>query len=163
MYKIIISTFLTLSLNSMLLQAENLSYSFMGTQTSVSSYNDVTAQSFGIKFGKQIDTWRTALSVNYENSEGNALASILLQADKGIFENLFQKSQYQPYLGFNLGILQHKEAKSNLGYGYGLNTGITYIFNHDFDLDLGYRIMRVNQIDNINTMKNLTLSLHYFY
>ena len=162
MYKIIISSLLTLSVNSVLLQADNLSYSFAGVQTSLSSYEDVTAQSFGVKFGKQIDTWRTAVSLNYENADGNSLGSILLQADKGVLGNLFQKSQFQPYLGFTLGAIQHKDKQNDQGYGYGLNAGVTYILNHDFDLDLGYRIMKT-KVDAIDEIGNLTLSLHYFY
>jgi len=163
MYKIIISSLLTLSLSSVLLQADNLTYSFVGAQTSVSSYNDITAQSFGIKFGKQVDTWRTAVSINHEESNGNTLESLLIQADKGVLGHLFQKSSFQPYIGFTLGIIQHKEKQNNKGYGYGINGGVTYILNHDFDVDLGYRILTTTKIDNINNIGNLTLSLHYFY
>ena len=163
MYKIIISTFITLALSSALLKADNNIYSFVGTQTSLSTYNNITAPSLGLKFGKQLDTWRTAISLNYENSDGNALGTILLQADIGVLGHLFQQSKFQPYLGFTLGLIQHKEKQTDNGYGYGINGGITYILNHDFDLDLGYRAMTTSKIDNINNIGNLTLSLHYFY
>ena len=163
MYKIIIPSLLTLSLSSVLLQADNLTYSFVGAQTSVSSYNDITAQSFGIKFGKQVDTWRTSISIDYGKSDGNTLETFLIQADKGVLGDLFQKSLFQPYIGFTLGMIQHKENKNDQGYGYGINGGVTYILNHDFDVDLGYRILTTTKIDNINNINNLTLSLHYFY
>jgi opacity protein-like surface antigen len=163
MYKIITLSLLTLSLSSALLKADNNIYSFVGAQTSLSSYENVTAPSFGIKFGKQLDTWRTAISLNYENADGNSLGSFLLQSDKGVLGNLFKKSKFQPYVGFTLGILQHKAEQSNQGYGFGINGGVTYILNHDFDLDLGYRVMTTSQLDNVDNIQNLTLSLHYFY
>jgi len=49
------------------------------------------------------------------------------------------------------------------GYVYGANTGVAYILNDDFDLDLGYHFLQTNKIENLDKLHDLTLSMHYFY
>ena len=160
MYKIII---ITLSLIPALLQADNLTYSFVGGQTSIISYEDTTAPSFGLKFGKQADMWRTTLSIDYSTDGSDSTTSLFLESDRGILSELFKDSQFQPYVGFSVGMLQHKNETTESGSGYGLNTGLTYIFNNDIDLDFGIRVLNVKGIDAVGHMNNLTCSLHYFY
>ena len=165
MYKIIIiSSFLTLSLiKPVLLQADNLTYSFVGAQTSLISYENTTAPSFGLKFGKQADMWRTTLSIDYSTDGSDSTTSLFLESDRGILSELFKDSKFQPYVGFSVGMLQHKNETTDSGSGYGLNTGLTYIFNNDIDLDFGIRVLNVKGIDAVGHMNNLTCSLHYFY
>lgn len=163
MYKIIISSLLTLSLSSVRLQADNLTYSFVGGKASVTSYENTTAPSLGIKYGKQADMWRTALSLDYSQNGDDKLSSLLLQADRGVLSNLFKGSKFQPYVGFSLGMIQYKNDSTDSGYGYGLNGGLTYILNNNIDLDFGLHSLTVKKIDDVDSINNLSFSIHYFY
>jgi opacity protein-like surface antigen len=83
-----------------------------------------------------------------------------MQMDSGIFSNLFQNIPLKPYAGFALGAMQYENDK---GYLYGVDGGLTYFLNDEIDIDLGYRFMTTSKVLTVDSIKDLTLSLHYFY
>ena len=161
MTKIIISTILTLS--SSLLYADNLSYTFVGAQTTIDRFSGTTAPSFGIKYGKQADMWRSALSLSYAKNASDSLTSLLLDVNRGVLEKVFKDFQTKPYVGVSMGMMQHKKKKSNSGYAYGLNGGFTYLFDDNIDIDIGLHYMSASKIETMNNLTDVTFSVHYFY
>ena len=158
MHKIIISSLL---LTSIIFAEE--SYTFIGAETSFVNYNNVSSTSIGLKYGVQNAMWRSSLSLEYAKNGSDRLTSFIFQADRGILKERVRKSNFKPHIGFSLGSIQHKNSKKEQGFGYGVNTGITYLLNQKIDLDLTYRYMKVNQIDALDSLNSLNLSLHYFY
>jgi len=147
------------------LLAKDKSYSFIGLQTGISKIDNKETPSFGVKYGMQQGNSRTSFIYNYDKKGDDKFQMLLLQVDMGIFKNAFKDSPLKPYLGTTFGVLQ---ANSNSlardrGYVYGLNTGLAYILNDDFDLDLGYRYLKTSKLKNIDEINNLNLSMHYFY
>ena len=147
------------------LLAKDKSYSFIGVQTGISNSNKSTTPSIGIKYGVQEGNSRTSFIYNYDKNGNNSLQMLLLQMDMGVFNNAFRDSALKPYLGATLGVLQAEsnQLARDRGYVYGINTGLAYILNDDFDLDLGYRYLRTSKLKNIDEINNLNLSMHYFY
>ena len=158
MNKIIISTLLLTSLTF-----ADKSYSFFGTQTSFLSYDSVSSPSLGLKYGIQKDMWRTSINLDYATTGRDKLSSLIIQVDKGILKNITQQSPLKPHVGFSFGVLQHQRSSSDKGYGYGLNTGVTYLLNDAIDLDLSYKYMYTTELNEFNSLNTFTLSLHYFY
>ncbi|CAA6815769.1 MAG: Unknown protein [uncultured Sulfurovum sp.] len=158
MHKIIISTLLITSFTF----GEG-SYSFLGTQTSYLNYNTTSSPSLGLKYGIQKGMWRSSFNLDHAKNGNNKLTSLIFQTDKGILKQSMEKSLFKPHVGFSFGILQHKENVSDKGYGIGLNTGVSYLLNGAFDLDLSYRYLSTTKMNKLNTLNSLTLSLHYFY
>ena len=93
--------------------------------------------------------------------------SLIAQVDKGIFINQFKDSSFKPYAGVSFGVMQEKNNQSSIekdrGYLYGVNTGIAYIYNDSLDFDLGYRYLQTSKLENIDSLSDITLSMHYFY
>jgi len=158
MHKIIISLSL---LTSITLAEEN--YTFIGLETSFVKYKNVSSPSVGLKYGVQNKMWRSSLSLEYAKDGQDSLTSFIFQADRGILKNNVKDSNFKPHIGFSVASIQHKNSKTERGFGYGVNTGVTYLLNQKVDLDLTYRYMKVNQIDALDSINNLNLSLHYFY
>ena len=158
MHKIIISLLLLTSITI----AEE-SYTFIGVNTSLIKHNSVSSSSIGLKYGVQNKMWRSSLNLEYAKDGQDTLTSFIFQADKGIFKNSVKHLNLKPHVGFSLASIQHKNTKTERGFGYGINTGVTYLLNQKTDLDLTYRYMKVNQIDALNSINSLNLSLHYFY
>ena len=157
--------YLTLLLSLTPLIAKDKSYSFIGIETGISEINNNTTPSLGIKYGVQQGNARTSFTYSYNKNNNDKFQMLLLQIDMGIFNHAFRDSAIKPYLGTTFGLLQ---ANSNglardRGYVYGLNTGLTYILNNDFDLDVGYRYLKTSKLKNIDEINNLNLSMHYFY
>jgi opacity protein-like surface antigen len=158
MYKIFLITLLTVSLSY-----ANKSYSFLGAQTSFVNYDDVSGSSLGLKYGIQRGMWRSSLNLDYSENDSNKLGSFILQVDKGILKKYSKNSPLKPHLGFSFGLLQHEKEKTDKGYGFGLNGGLTYIVNDAIDLDLSYRYLNTTKMNQIGSLHHINLSLHYFY
>ena len=157
--------FLPLCLLATPILATDTSYSFIGIQTGISKFENRDTPSFGVKYGVQQENSRSSIIYSYDKNGDDKFQMLLLQIDMGIFNNTFENSLLKPYLGTSFGVLQ---ANSNhlardRGYVYGLNTGLAYILNDDFDLDLGYRYLKTSKLKNIDNINNLNLSMHYFY
>jgi len=158
MQKIILSTLLLTSLSF----AEK-SYSFFGANTSYINYDGISSPSLGLKYGIQKGMWRSSINLDYASTGSNKLSSLLIQVDKGILKNISKNSPLKPHAGFSFGLLDHKQSVSDKGYGFGINTGVTYLFNEAIDLDLSYRFFSTTKMNNISSLNSLNLSLHYFY
>ena len=157
--------FLPLCLLLTPLLATDKSYSFIGLQTGVSKFENKDTPSIGLKYGLQTGNARTSIIYSYDKKNDDKFQMLLLQIDMGIFKNSFRNSLLKPYLGATFGALEAKSNQSerDRGYVYGINTGLAYILNDDFDLDLGYRYLKTSKLKNIDEINNLNLSMHYFY
>ncbi len=147
------------------LLAKEKSYSFIGIQTGISKIDNKDTPSIGVKYGIQQGNSRTSFIYSYDKKGNDKFQMLLLQVDMGIFENAFRNSSIKPYLGATFGFVQAKNSQlvRDRGYAYGLNTGLAYILNNNFDLDLGYRYLKTSKLKNIDEINNLNLSMHYFY
>ena len=156
-------TLLLLCFNPLL--AKEKSYSFIGVQTGMSKIDNKETPSLGLKYGIQQGNARTSIIYSYDKKGDDKFQMLLLQIDMGIFQNAFRDSSLKPYLGATFSILQAKsnQVAQDRGYAYGLNTGLTYILNDNFDLDLDYRYLKTSKLKNIDEINNLNLSMHYFY
>ena len=158
--------FLPLLLTLTTLSAYDKSYSFIGVQTDFSKIDKVKAPSIGLKYGLQQKNARTSFSINYGKKGVDTFQSALLQVDMGIFKNTLRNSSFKPYVGLSVGIMQHDNdafVKEDRGLVYGVNTGLAYILNDSFDVDLGYRYLKTSSLDTIDEINAANLSLHYFY
>ncbi len=142
-------------------------YTFIGVQSSYTDYDTESAPTIGFKYGKQTDTWRTAISYNYAQASGDTYQSFIMQIDTGVLTELFRDIPLKPYLGFSLGVMEHRNSSNNpstdKGYLYGLNTGINYVINNAFDIDFGYRYMDSSKLEYVGSRGDITLSLHYYF
>ena len=157
--------YLTLLLCFAPLLAKEKSYEFIGVQTGMSKIDNKETPSLGVKYGVQQGNSRTSFVYNYDKSGDDKFQMLLLQVDMGIFKNIFIDSRVKPYLGASFGVLEssNNQLEKDRGYVYGINTGLAYILNDDFDLDLGYRYLKTFKLKNIDEINNLNLSMHYFY
>ena len=158
MHKTILLTLLLTSLSF----AEK-SYSFFGAETSFINYDSISSPSLGLKYGIQRGMWRSSINLDYASTGKDKLSSLIIQIDKGILKSITKDSPFKPHAGFSLGVLQHKNAVTDKGYGLGLNTGVTYLLSDQIDLDLSYRFFSTSKMNNIASLNSLNLSLHYFY
>lgn len=149
-----------------LVQAKDKTYSFIGIQASNQIVENNHIPSIGLKYGKQTKKYRTSITYNYGNKNDTRYETLITQVDMGILSNSFKNSNFKPYAGLSLGVMQHSNPllhDKDKGYLYGPNTGISYIFNDALDFDLGYRYLKTSKLKNIDAMSDLTLSVHYFY
>ncbi|HHD81615.1 MAG TPA: hypothetical protein ENK82_05350 [Campylobacterales bacterium] len=155
----------TILLSSSLYSADKL-YSFIGIQAGSASVKKDTVPSIGLKYGKQTKKYRTTLSYAYGETSNTKYDTLIAQIDMGILSNTFKNSSFKPYAGISFGVIQANDkltGETDKGYLYGPNGGISYIFNDTLDLDLGYRYLKTSKLKNIDTMHDVSLSLHYFY
>jgi len=142
-------------------------YSFVGIQASYTNYDSETAPTIGFKYGKQTDTWRTALSYNYAQNTDNTYQSFIMQVDAGVLTELFKDIPIKPYLGFSFGVMEQRNSANEIskdrGLVYGINTGLNYVLNNSLDVDLGYRYMDSNKLRYIEDRGDISLSLHYYF
>lgn len=161
-YKLLLTSILC----STLLQAKDKTYSFLGIQASHQNIEKENLPSIGIKYGKQTKKYRTSLNYSYGSKGDTKYETLLAQIDMGILGNTFKNSDFKPYAGVSFGVMQHTDkllGEVDRGYLYGPNTGVSYIFNDALDFDLGYRYLKTSKLKNIDSMSDLSLSLHYFY
>ena len=156
--------FLPLCLLLTPLLASDKSYSFIGIQTGMSRIDSKETASLGLKYGIQQRNARTSFIYSYDKNGDDNFQTLLLQMDMGIFKDAFKDSMLKPYLGATFGLLQSNNNQFlERGYVYGVNTGLAYILNDSFDLDLGYKYLKTSKVKNIDEINNLNLSMHYFY
>jgi hypothetical protein len=159
--------FLPLLLLTSLIHADDKIYSFIGVQTSATTFESDTVPTIGIKYGKQAENMRTSISYNYGEDGSNYYQTLLMQMDTGILTHAFKDIAFKPYLGATIGFMQQNDdglvPTRDRGYVYGIDTGFTYILNDTIDLDLGYRFLKTSKLENIDKINDLTFSMHYFY
>ena len=159
---------LFLILFTTMLSANDKSYSFIGIQTGAKMSEKSNAKplaSIGLKVGQQENNMRTSLIYDYSKNSSSQLQMLMVQIDMGILKESFRHTPFKPYVGLFAGAMELKEDgfSRDRGYVYGANTGVAYILNNDFDLDLGYHFLQTNKIENLDKLHDLTLSMHYFY
>jgi len=147
------------------LSANDKIYSFIGIQAASSNIEDTNVPTIGLKYGQQSENIRTSLSYNYGKNSNNDYHLVIVQMDTGILSNTFTDSSIKPYIGASLGYMYNKRSgnENKNGLLYGANAGLTYIVNDSIDLDLGYRFMKANKIDDIDSLNDVTFSMNYFY
>ena len=159
--------FIPLLLVSSLLNADDKIYSFIGIQTSATKFENVSAPTFGIKYGKQSNNLRTSISYNYGQKGSNYYQTAMMQMDMGILSRTFKDVALKPYVGATIGVIQQNDESliptRDRGIIYGANTGFTYILNDAIDLDLGYRFLKTSKLENLDELQDVTFSMHYFY
>lgn len=159
--------FLPIILFSTSLFANEKLYSFIGMQASPSLFNDTIAPSIAIKYGKQSKEIRTSVAYGYGKNGNNAYQTLIMQIDTGILTQKFKDIAFKPYVGLSIGVIQHKNkeliAYDDKGFLYGVNTGLSYVVNNNIDFDLGYRFMKTSKLKEIETINDLSFSMHYFY
>ena len=146
---------------------DNKLYSFIGVQSSVTKFEDTTAPTIGLRYGIQSNKIRTSISYNYGKNSNDHYHAVIMQIDTGVLSNTFANSNLKPYIGASLGVIQNTNNKNisprDKGYLYGINTGLTYIVNDAIDLDVGYKFLKTEKLDNIDSINDLTFAMHYFY
>jgi len=147
-------------------------YEFIGVQTGVSSASagdksgsDTTSPTIGLKYGQQTSEWRTAIYYNYAHHSDEKFHSVVAQVDHGIMMEAFADLPVKPYIGFSIGMMQHRyKGDSNSDFIYGINTGLNYVLNNHMDLDLSFQhLWTGSKLENLDGMNNLNLSLHYYF
>jgi hypothetical protein len=149
------------------LSATDKSYSFLGIQAGNSFAGGNSVPTVGLKYGVQTRKYRTSLSYNYGKKSNATYQTLIAQVDTSVLTNTFKNSPVKPYAGFSFGAMQENNSLNSIatdrGYVYGINTGLAYIFNDALDFDLGYRFLQTSKLENIDSLSDLTLSMHYFY
>jgi len=145
------------------LSANDKLYSFIGMQSSLTSFDTESVNTFGLKYGKQTKNIRTSISYNYGKKSHNKYQNLLLQIDTGIFKKSFKDISLKPYIGGTFGVMQEDTNIRDRGYVFGPNIGFTYIVNDALDFNVGYKYLRTSKLMNIDKINDLTLSMHYFY
>jgi opacity protein-like surface antigen len=149
------------------MNTDNKVYSFIGMQTSATTFENDTTPTIGLKYGKQSENMRTSLSYSYGADGSNYYQTLFMQMDTGILTHTFKDIPLKPYMGATIGLLQQNDdtviPTRDRGYAYGVDVGFTYILNDKIDLDLGYRFLETSKLENIDKINDLTFSMHYFY
>jgi len=139
-------------------------YTFIGIQGASTQYGNTDTPTIGFKYGKQTSEWRTALIYNYSASSDDIFHSFIIQVDKGILTEMFKDMPFKPYLGFSIGVMQHRNDNlKDRGYLFGGNVGFNYVLNREFDIDLGYRYMTASKFEDLDDRGDIALSLHYYF
>ena len=164
--KTITNLYISLILISTSLSATDKSYSFLGIETGNSFVEGQSVPTIGLKYGVQTRKYRTSLNYNYGEYSNNTHETLIAQIDTGILVNTFKNSLLKPYAGFSFGVIQEKNSITKIrdrGYLYGVDTGLAYIFNDALDFDLCYKYLKTSKVEKIDSINDLTLSMHYFY
>ena len=164
--KTINTLFLPLLLLSTFLTAADKTYSFIGIQAGAAISEHPTVPTIGVRYGQQTKDYRTSIAYDYGKDSKNKYQTVIIQMDTGILKNQFKGTDFKPYVGASLGFIEHTDGSTGIvdkGYLYGLNTGISYIFNDSLDFDLGYRYLKTGKVVNIDHISDVSLSMHYFY
>ena len=99
---------------------------------------------YGIRIGAKKDDWRTTLSFNYFDSvsdEGYAQNYEKYLVSFDYFFLSANKSNFQPYLGANLGYINY-ESDNDIdvsGFVYGAQAGLLFSVTDNIDIDIMYR------------------------
>lgn len=117
---------------------------------------DEDETSFGFRYGRQTQEWRTVFTLC-----GNGdLQNFGLEIDKILVDQLFGMPEIRPYLGASAGYLRYEK---NDGYYYGGNFGFLLYATDTVDVDLSYHYYQTGKLESLDTMQGASLSIHYFY
>lgn len=185
---------LTALLFTSILAKEVEEYPFIGVtistqDISISSVEDDNIdQTFGVRYGRQTQDWRTMFTYG----RGDNFENFSLEVDRYIADGLFGMPEYRPYVGLTIGKLNYSNTgivstedinttstddnnvtttvittqtkdSDTSGYYYGLNLGLTVYVADKIDADISYYYYQVEDFEFLNTMQGVTFALHYFY
>jgi opacity protein-like surface antigen len=138
-------------------------YPFWGIIGYSSDINGEQGGVVGIRYGQQSKDWRTSFTLESSFKDHQLFT---IQIDRTLLHSL-TTSKLRIYGGIIGGaVAQDKNDGSgdkNLGYSYGLSIGFMFYLSDNIDLDLGYRYMRVTDLDNIDKISSVSFSIHYFF
>ncbi|KIM08457.1 MAG: hypothetical protein KU28_03395 [Sulfurovum sp. PC08-66] len=153
----------TLLLISSLSWGDSTKYPFFGIVGLSSAINGENGGVVGIRYGQQSQDWRTSFTVETPYQEYQFISVAI---DRTLLYSL-TTSKLRIYGGLvGAAILFDKNDGSgdkSVGYGYGLGAGLMYYLTDNIDLDLGYRYMLVNDVDNLDEISSFGFALHYFF
>ena len=151
--------------SSLLFSREAEEFPFAGLAVSSQSVDIHTQKSndtiLSLRYGRQTLDWRTILSYQF----GDSYKSLSVEFDKILLDELFGTPKVRPYLGLSVGTLKYKDdsLEDTSGYYYGANAGFIFYLTDRIDADLGYYYNIVQEIESLDTIRGITLSLHYFF
>jgi len=167
------------------LYAEQEQFGFIGLVGSTetlsftpnASLDDHTETSFGLRFGRQTQDYRTVITVAGNNDQ----QSVAVEADFFLMDDMFGMPEIRPYIGGTLGYVHYdetvidsyrdnipldinetKSTKTSDGY-YGLNFGFVFYVTDNIDLDVAYSYYFMDRLKPLDTKHGLSFALHYFY
>jgi len=159
--------FLSILLFSNFLYSSEKLYSFVGVQSSISKFDNSYSPTLDLKYGKQSKNIRSTIIYSYGQSHNSDFQSLILQIDSAILASRFTDIAYKPYLGLSLGGIQQNNSKllsqHDRGLAYGINGGLSYVLNTNTDLNLEYRFLKTSNMEFLNQVNNISISMHYFY
>jgi hypothetical protein len=151
---------------SFLSAQESESFAFLGLGVSTQSVDmdkgDQGETTLSLKYGKQTLDWRTFFAYEFKGSNYQQFS---VEVDKILLDELFGTPKVRPYLGLSAGILKYKDdtLEDTDGFYYGGNTGFIFYLTDNIDLDLNYHYDVVQEIETVDSINGVSLSLHYFY
>jgi len=151
--------------SSLLFSQEAEEFPFLGFALSAQSVDIHTQKSndtiISLHYGRQTLDWRTILSYQFRDST----KSLSIEFDKILLDRLFGTPKVRPYLGLSIGTLKYTDDMLNdtSGYYYGTNIGFLFYLTDRIDADLSYYHNVVQEIESLDTIRGVTLSLHYFF
>jgi len=138
-------------------------YPFWGVVGYSNNINDESGAVVGLRYGQQSKSWRTSFTLESSYQDYQLFS---VQIDRTLLYSV-TTSKLRIYGGLIASaITQEKNDGSgdkNIGYGYGLGAGLMFYLSDNIDLDLGYRYMRVTDLDNIDEISSFGFAMHYFF
>ena len=145
---------------------ESESFAFLGMGLSTQSIdlkdNNQRETTLFLRYGKQTLDWRTMFSYEFQGSNYQQFS---VEIDKILLDEMFGTPKVRPYLGLSAGVLKYKDdtLDDTSGFYYGGNTGFIFYLTDTIDLDLNYHYNVVQEIETLDSINGVSLSLHYFY
>jgi hypothetical protein len=142
--------------------AEN--YQFVGTLLSVktSKFEGIgtkTDATLGFRYGIQDTAWRAMVTLekDYRGFTGAALETDML------FNTLaIDAFKIKPYIGASMGYYNHEENDDKNAI-FGLHGGFIINVSDTIDFDFAISHKQKRETDNLKSLNELTLSIHYFF
>jgi len=137
-------------------------YPFWGIIGYSSDVNGKQGGVVGLRYGQQSKDWRTSFTLE---TRYNGYQLFTAQVDRTLLYSL-ATPKLRLYAGLIAGaVAQEDEAggDDNLGYSYGVSAGFMFYLSDNIDLDLGYRYMKVTELDNIDDISSASFAIHYFF
>jgi len=129
---------------------------------------------YGIRIGAQREEWRTTLSFNYFDSDKDDrkqnYEKVLASLDYFFLYSSQEKSQFQPFLGINLGYVNYESTQDidMDGFIYGAQAGVLFHVTDTIDIDLLYRysLSSATQDDRnaeLDHIGSIVFGINYIY
>ncbi len=152
-----------LLLFSSLSLGDSTKYPFVGIVGHSTTINDENGGVAGIRYGQQSQDWRTSFTLETPHQEYQLISVAI---DRTLLYSV-TTSKLRIYGGLVAAAVVFDKndgsGDKSVGYGYGLGAGVMYYLTDNIDLDLGYRYMLVNDVDNLDEISSFGFAMHYFF